>query len=199
MSCTVGNVDLRDVVVQTANSVGVPPEIALGVAVIESGICQYRPNGQLVISSAGAIGVMQLEPATAAALGVDATDPYDNIRGGCMYLAQMFAKYGSWQLALAAYNWGPKKVDMEIRARGGYPNGFPSGVISYVNNVMARAYTYGNAIAATRPTAPPPPGPPGPDLTSSFDYSSTPPAPGASPTLIAVGIVGAIGVYLALS
>src|SRR5690242_7269539 len=106
MACTAGNVDLRQVVIDEANSQGVPPALALAVAQQESGVCQWRPNGDLVRSSAGAIGVMQLMPATAAQLGVDPADPFQNIRGGVMYLAQMYDRFGTWPLTLAAYNWG---------------------------------------------------------------------------------------------
>lgn len=63
-------------------------------------------------SHKGAIGLMQLMPATARQLGVaDARKPQDNIRGGVEYLAQMLARFkNDLLLATAAYNAGPEAV-----------------------------------------------------------------------------------------
>jgi soluble lytic murein transglycosylase-like protein len=88
-----------------AEKYGVPAEIALSVASRESNFDQNARSG------AGAIGVMQLMPATAAGLGVDPYDVDQNIDGGVRYLAQMFRSYGDWALALAAYNAGPGNVN----------------------------------------------------------------------------------------
>ena len=128
-------IDLRQTIIDTANAQGVPPSIPLAVASAESGIQQWTPNGNLVTSSAGAIGVMQLMPATAAQLGVDPTDPVQNIQGGVTYLAQMYAQFGTWPLALAAYNWGPDKLQRALNAG----RQIPSSVQGYVNSVLATA------------------------------------------------------------
>ena len=67
----------------------------------------YRPNAR---SSAGAIGLGQLMPATAAQLGVDPHDWQANLDGSARYLLMMLAQFGTPELALAAYNAGPDAV-----------------------------------------------------------------------------------------
>jgi len=68
----------------------------------------YRPGA---VSKAGAIGVMQLMPATARALGVDPHDAAANIDGGSAYLRKQLDRFGGRiDLALAAYNAGPGAV-----------------------------------------------------------------------------------------
>ena len=79
-------------------------------------------------SSAGAIGVLQLMPATAAALGVDPTDPHANVVAGARYLRSLFNRFGSSQLALAAYNAGPTSVAASAGA-------LPAETRGYVANV----------------------------------------------------------------
>ncbi len=84
---------------------GLDPRLVLAVVEVESA---YRPNAR---SHKGAMGLMQLMPATAAGLDVD--DPYDpdqNLRGGTAYLARMVERFGTLELALAAYNAGPEAV-----------------------------------------------------------------------------------------
>ena len=83
---------------------GIDPGLLRAVAWQES-----RGNISAV-SVKGALGIMQLMPATAAALGVDPRDPEANINGGAAYLALQLAKFGSVELALAAYNAGPGAV-----------------------------------------------------------------------------------------
>ncbi len=62
------------------------------------------------ISPKGAIGLTQLMPDTAKALGVNPKIPKQNIDGGARYLASQYRKFKSWELALAAYNAGPNSV-----------------------------------------------------------------------------------------
>lgn len=65
---------------------------------------------QSAVSSAGAIGLGQLMPATARDLGVDPRDPLQNLDGSARYLARMLELFGEPRLALAAYNAGPDAV-----------------------------------------------------------------------------------------
>ncbi|QIE42297.1 lytic transglycosylase domain-containing protein [Meridianimarinicoccus aquatilis] len=71
----------------------------------------------LAISHKGAIGLAQLMPGTAKYLRVDPYDPMQNLEGGARYLREQYDTFGSWQLALAAYNAGPGAV----RNHGGVP------------------------------------------------------------------------------
>jgi len=67
----------------------------------------YQQNA---VSSAGAIGLGQLMPATARELGVDPRDPLQNLDGSARYLAMMLEAFSDPKLALAAYNAGPDAV-----------------------------------------------------------------------------------------
>lgn len=69
------------------------------------------------VSHKGAIGLAQLMPDTAQTLRVDPNDPEQNLKGGARYLRMMYERFGSWRLALAAYNAGPGAVE----SHGGIP------------------------------------------------------------------------------
>jgi hypothetical protein len=85
-------------------------------ALIRAVIAAESSGNPCAVSRAGAIGLMQLMPATAAALGVDPWNPLDNLRGGVTYLASMLRAYGEdVRLALIAYNAGPQHAD-RVRA-----------------------------------------------------------------------------------
>jgi hypothetical protein len=83
---------------------GIDPELYVRLVRQESA---FNPDAR---SDAGAIGLAQLMPGTAADLGVDPTDPVQNLRGGARYLRQQLDRFGSVPLALAAYNAGPGRV-----------------------------------------------------------------------------------------
>jgi cell wall-associated NlpC family hydrolase len=107
---------------------GLPTGILSAVAHAES---SYRPDA---VSSAGAIGLMQLMPATAKALGVDPTNPADAIDGAARLLKGQLDKYGSVPLALAAYNAGGPAVD-RYSGVPPYPEtrNYVQKVMSYMN------------------------------------------------------------------
>ncbi len=71
---------------------------------------QESRGNNAAVSGKGALGIMQLMPGTAAALGVDPRDPEANINGGAAYLSLQLTRFGSVELALAAYNAGPGAV-----------------------------------------------------------------------------------------
>ena len=90
---------------------GIPEDLFLRLVQQESG---WNPGA---VSHKGATGLAQLMPGTAQKLGVDINDPRQNLEGGARYLAMMYKKFGSWRLALAAYNAGPGAVEKH----GGIP------------------------------------------------------------------------------
>ncbi|QMU56866.1 MAG: transglycosylase SLT domain-containing protein [Boseongicola sp.] len=83
----------------------VPPDLFLRLVQQESG---WNPRAK---SPKGALGLAQLMPATAQSLRVDPSDPSQNLEGGARYLAEQFRRFGTWRLALAAYNAGPEAVE----------------------------------------------------------------------------------------
>ena len=104
---------VRQVIVEEAARYGVPPALALAVAWQESGWQQS------VVSHAGAIGIMQLMPATAVWVGeamlgapVNTADARENVRAGVRLLAHYLSRYdGNRDLVLAAYYQGQTAVD----------------------------------------------------------------------------------------
>ncbi|MGR3453373.1 lytic transglycosylase domain-containing protein [Pseudooceanicola sp.] len=93
-----------DLAKAAATQHGVPENLFLRLVQQESG---WRANAK---SHKGAIGLAQLMPDTAKRLGVDPHDPQQNLEGGARYLARQYREFGSWKLALAAYNAGPEAV-----------------------------------------------------------------------------------------
>jgi soluble lytic murein transglycosylase-like protein len=96
---------LRPAFLAAAQATGVRLGLLAAVARVES---RFQEQAR---SRAGAVGVLQLMPATASALHYDPTEPRANVMAGAVYLGQMLGRFGSTARALAAYNAGPTAVD----------------------------------------------------------------------------------------
>jgi hypothetical protein len=130
-----GKVDPR-VIESVARTFGVDPRLVLAVSQQESGQRQFDAKGNVIRSGAGALGLMQLMPATAKGLGVDPNDPNQNLQGGAKYLAQLLQHYqGDTIRALMAYNWGPGNLDKAIASH----RAIPAEVQNYARSVENRA------------------------------------------------------------
>jgi len=120
---------------------GVPPELAW-LAEAESAL---NPAAR---SPAGAAGLFQLMPSTAHALGLgtflpdERTDPQKSAHACARHLRALYARFGSWPLALAAYNAGEGRVGRELSLRGasdfaGVASALPAQTRMYVPKVCA--------------------------------------------------------------
>ncbi len=120
-------------VVAEARRNGFDPALVLAVIQVESG------GYNLAVSHVGAMGLMQLLPATAEELanrldldwrGPDSLfDPVLNVKLGTAYIKHLSDRYGDVTTALAAYNWGPGRIDKRIRKGSGLPS-------IYTNRIM---------------------------------------------------------------
>ena len=113
-------------ITKAANAAGIDPRLLAALVRAESAFDAGAG------SHAGAIGLAQLMPGTAAELGVDPYDPVQNLRGGARYLADQLDRFGSPELALAAYNAGPGRV----LSAGGIPQ------ITETQNYVVRVMDY---------------------------------------------------------
>ncbi len=120
----------------------VPPAWIRQVMRVESGGHEYI-GGQLTVSAAGAMGLMQLEPATYQelasqyGLGSDPFNPYDNIMAGTAYIHEMYQIYGSPGF-LAAYNAGPGRLDSYMN----YHTPLPGETLNYVAMIAPNIQGY---------------------------------------------------------
>ncbi|WP_366526701.1 NlpC/P60 family protein [Ferrimicrobium sp.] len=103
--------DLSSIFAAATQAYNLPPNLLTSVATAESGM---NPSA---VSSAGAEGLMQIMPQTAASLGVNPMNPNQAIYGAAELLSQKLTKFGSVPLALAAYNAG----DGAVEQYGGIP------------------------------------------------------------------------------
>jgi cell wall-associated NlpC family hydrolase len=123
-------VPYADLFSRAASRYGVDASLLAAMANQESGFDSQA------VSPAGAQGLMQFMPSTAAGLGVNPLDPNSAIDGAARYLSSLKKQFGSTDLALAAYNAGPGTVSRY----GGIPP--YSETQNYVRSVMSKAEGY---------------------------------------------------------
>lgn len=116
---------------------GVPVDILMRLAWAES---TFNPSAQGPMTQYGqALGMFQFIPSTAESLGVDPLDVNSAADGAARYLARLHGRFGSWPLALAAYNWGEGNLNSML-TRGYWGSrrstSIPSETIAYVDKIM---------------------------------------------------------------
>lgn len=127
MSASVFAGDIDDVkqnIIAQSKTIGVDPAIMLSLAKAESGFNQSAK------SACGHIGVFQLSHSTAKRMGLDPYNVDDNIKGGITYYKNMYDRFGSMELALAAYNSGPDAVIRNNNSIPKHSQKFVTGIIN---------------------------------------------------------------------
>jgi soluble lytic murein transglycosylase-like protein len=117
---------------QDASDAGIPPTAFVRQIMAESG---FDPNAA---SPAGAVGIAQFEPATAAGLGFNPYDPIAALKGAAQYMASFNAHYnGDYAKALAAYNAGGGTVDAAVQQGGAnWMNFIPAETQNYIYKIL---------------------------------------------------------------
>ena len=133
----------HSIVIKYANEYSVPEELVFAIIKVESNFDHE------VVSSAGAMGLMQMLPSTYEWLATKFYEDYDekmlfdpetSIKYGTYYLQYLYSRFGSWEKAIIAYNWGEGNFS-EFLANEGYTEGdydsIPVGETrNYVKKVM---------------------------------------------------------------
>lgn len=117
---------------QDASAVGIPPDYFVRQINAES---SFNPNA---VSPAGAVGIAQFLPSTAANLGINPWDPIDALRGAARLMASYAHTYGGdYAKALAAYNGGSGTVQNAVNACGAnWMNCLPGETRNYIYKIM---------------------------------------------------------------
>jgi soluble lytic murein transglycosylase-like protein len=121
-----------DVARQAASSVGINGDLFVRQIQQES---QFNPGA---VSAAGAIGIAQFMPATAAQYGIDPHDPVQSLNAAARYMANFSSAYGGdYAKALAAYNAGPGAVDYAVSMGGSNWIAYlPAETQNYINVIL---------------------------------------------------------------
>lgn len=114
---------------ETEESFGLPPNLLARMAQQESNFREEIISGEKK-SKAGAVGIMQIVPKWHP--DVDPTNPDASIEYAGDYIKQLYDRFGSWEKALAAYNWGPSNVNKW----SGNKDDLPKETRNYVEQIM---------------------------------------------------------------
>lgn len=180
--------DYRAMAQAAAQANGIDPNVFINQIQQESG---FNPNAK---SAAGAEGIAQFMPSTAASMGVDPWNPQQSLYGAAKYDANNLKKYqGDYEKMLAAYNAGGGSVDHAVSAGGSkWLTLLPSETQNYVKSILSGTSVQSPAATETSPSTGPSLNIPGigdigPTLTQWGEYTGI--------FLIALFFIGA-GFYL---
>lgn len=116
---------------QDALEAGIPPDLFVRQIRLES---NFNPNDR---SPAGALGIAQFEPGTAAGLGIDPWDPVASLRGAAQLMSRYYQTYGDYAKALAAYNGGTGTLETAMRNCGqGWLSCEPAETRAYIKTII---------------------------------------------------------------
>jgi len=115
---------------QDAYNSGIPAGLFVRQIYAESG---FRVNAY---SGAGAIGIAQFMPGTAASLGINPYNPVQSLYGASRLMASYYHQYGSYAMALAAYNAGPGAVNYALRCGNSWTYCLPYETQNYIRIIM---------------------------------------------------------------
>lgn len=117
--------------IKAAQKAGIPPAGFVAQIQQES---NFNPRA---VSPAGARGIAQFMPATAAGLGVNPDDPIDALNGSARLMRRYHDKYGMWAYALIAYNAGPRWAD-RLKSRDIKYNDLPAETRAYLEKLAPK-------------------------------------------------------------
>lgn len=130
--------EVAEAVVREAEINELAWDLVLAVIHTESGFYNFAN------SSAGALGLMQIMPKTGEALAREAGvewhgaetlfEPLVNVKLGTRYLAMLHGRFGGWEQALAAYNWGPGAIDRRLRRGHRLPRRYVAKIYSQLRS-----------------------------------------------------------------
>ena len=123
----------------------VPEELVFAIIKVES---NFDPN---VVSSKGAIGLMQMLPSTYKWLSTKLKEEYDeaklydpetSIKYGTYYLQYLYSRFGSWEKAIIAYNWGEGNFEEFIEDNGYTEGDYNSIPVTETRNYIKKVMRY---------------------------------------------------------
>lgn len=131
---------------QTERKYNIPRDLLARLLYQESRFRQDVITGQNR-STAGAVGIAQFMPATAAEMHIDRYDPWQSIDGAGAYLKRQYDRFHNWQHALMAYNWGPGNMSSYLRTgKGANGQPLPLETANYHSQILADVRIPGSVI-----------------------------------------------------